>query len=61
MELLITLAVIIAVPIGLLLWTRRDRRDGETGTDPHGHLDLGAKSGPPEHTRDHDYGAGGSL
>lgn len=61
MELLITLAVIVAVPIALLLWTRRDRRDGEARTDPHAHKNLGSTSGPPGHTRDHDYGAGGSL
>lgn len=61
MELLITFGVIVAAPIALLLWTRRDRRDGVAGTDPHAHMNLGAKSGPPGHARDHDYGAGGSL
>ncbi len=40
-------AVVLLVPIGLLVWRRRDSGPGAGGTDPRGHRNTGSAGGPP--------------
>ncbi len=59
---LVFLALVVAVPIGLLVWRRRDGGPGEDGTDPHGNRDLGADGGPPGSSQKDGWGGvGGAL
>ncbi len=59
MELALVLVVMVAVPVVALVWTRRGRGDGEPGTDPQAHRDIGA-GGPPQHARGIEWGGNGS-
>ena len=59
MELALVLVLMVAVPVIALVWTRRGRGDGEPGTDPQAHRDIGA-GGHPEHARGSEWGGGGS-
>jgi hypothetical protein len=45
----IVLFVIIAIPIGLIIWRRRGN-DGVTGTDPSANKNIGV-TGPPNQNR----------
>ena len=47
MEWFALLAVLVAAPIALLMWTRRDRFPGADDSDPHANRDLGGHGGPP--------------
>lgn len=52
MEFAILFLVVIAVPIGLLLWTRRNKNLGDPRTDPLAHRNLGSgNAGPPRHAQ----------
>ena len=57
MKIFIFLLVVIAIPVGLIIWQRRGN-DGVVGHDPHAHKDIGS-GGPPNQTR--DLGSGGPL
>lgn len=61
MEIALVLLVVIAIPIGLLLWTRRDGNPGDPANDPQRHKDIGQGS-PPLHSHPGwpDSGGGGS-
>ena len=62
MEIVVFLLVVIAAPIGLLLWTRRGRHPGDPANDQQGHRNIGT-GGPPLHSQQGwppDNGAGGS-
>jgi len=55
MELALVFLLALAVPIALLVWTRRGRGldEGPEGTDPQAHRDLGS-GGRPLHSRGSD-------
>lgn len=60
MEIALFLLAVIAVAIGVLLWSRRDRNTDDPGTDPEAHPDLGTE-GPPRRShpgpvRSHPWG-----
>ena len=57
MKIFIFLLVVVAIPVGLIIWQRRGN-DGVVGHDPHAHKDIGS-GGPPNQTR--DLGSGGPL
>ena len=61
MEWIVLLALVVVVPIGLLLWTRRNRNAGEEGTDPQAHRLGDAQRGPYSSPNGPDYGSGGNL
>ena len=42
-------ALVIAAPIALLVWTRRDRGPGAEGADPHANRNYAADGGPTPH------------
>jgi hypothetical protein len=46
MTVLVVLLALIAVPIALLVWTRRGV-GGERGSDPRANRDIGRHGGPP--------------
>ena len=61
MEWIVLLALVVAAPIGLLLWTRRNRNLGEEGTDPQAHRLGEAQRGPYSSPNGPDYPDGGNL
>ena len=55
MKIYMILLVIIAIPVGLIIW-RRFGHEGEAGHDPEGNKDIGGDGGPPRQSR--DFGPG---
>ncbi len=41
--------LVIATPIALLVWRRRDSGPGDKGTDPHANRNHAADGGPTPH------------
>lgn len=58
MELFALLVLLVAVPVCLLLWTRRTRRPGYDHSDPHANHDIGARGGPAAGGREGNYPTG---
>jgi hypothetical protein len=64
-------ALVIAAPIAVLVWTRRDGRPGVEGgdqhaVDPHAHRNYAADGGPTPHyggpgTGTDNWGGGGNV
>jgi hypothetical protein len=61
MEWLVVIMLVVAVPVGLLVWSRRARGAGEAGTDPLANRDLGRQAGPPNRPEGGDWGGAGGL
>jgi hypothetical protein len=58
---IVLLVLVVGVPIGLLLWTRRNSNGGEDGTDPQAHRLGDAQRGPYSNPNGPDYGGSGNL
>jgi hypothetical protein len=58
---LVVIILVVAVPVGLLLWTRRGGAAGKAGTDPLANRDLGRQAGPPTRPEGGDWGNAGGL
>ena len=59
-------ALVVAVPIALLVWRRRDSIPGVEGTDPRANRNYAADGGPTPHyggpgTGTDNWGAGGNI
>ena len=57
----VVIILIVAVPVGLLVWTRRTSGAGKPGTDPLANRDLGRQAGPPNRPEGGDCGGAGGL
>ena len=60
------LALVVAVPIALLVWRRRDSVPGAEGTDAQANRNYPADGGPTPHyggpgTGTDNWGAGGNI
>jgi hypothetical protein len=58
---LLVIMLVVAVPVGLLVWTRRTHGVGKAGTDPLANRDLGRQAGPPNRPEGGDWGGSGGL
>jgi hypothetical protein len=58
---LVVIMLVVAVPLGLLVWTRRTGGAGKAGTDPLANRDLGREAGPPSRPEGGDWGGAGGL
>jgi hypothetical protein len=59
-------ALVVAVPIALLVWRRRDSIAGAESTDPQANRNYAADGGPTPHyggpgTGTDNWGAGGNI
>jgi hypothetical protein len=57
----VVIILIVAVPVGLLVWTRRTSGAGKPGTDPLANRELGRQAGPPNRPEGGDWGGAGGL
>jgi hypothetical protein len=58
---IVLLVLVVGVPVGLLMWTRRNRTPGEEGTDPQGHRLGDSQRGPYSSPNGPDLGGSGNL
>jgi hypothetical protein len=58
---LVVIILVVAVPVGLLVRSRRSGGAGKAGTDPLANRDLGRQAGPPTPPEGGDWGGAGGL